>query len=171
THAKGITQRDMRAAKILITKSGYGKLADFGLAKLVEETPYVYATATLTEHGTKPGMIVGTIAYMSPEQASGQTLDTRGDIFSFGVLFYELLARRRPFVGSTDLEVLQKVIQKTPQPLGEQVPVTLRLMVEKALAKDPAERYQSIRVMVVDLRRLARLSGDYARVPSRCHSD
>src|SRR5437773_7771688 len=105
-------------------------------------------------------MVVGTIAYMSPQQASGQTLDARSDIFSFGVVLYELLARRRPIVGSTDLEVLQKVIHETPQPLGPEVPVSLRMMVEKALAKDPAERYQSMRELVVDLRRLIRQSGE-----------
>lgn len=86
-------------------------------------------------------MVVGTIPYMSPKQASGQTLDARSDIFSFGVVLYELLAGRRPFAGTTDLETLQKVIHDTQQPLGEEVPVTLRLVVEKALAKDPAERY------------------------------
>jgi Tol biopolymer transport system component len=97
---------------------------------------------------------------MSPEQASGQTLDARSDIFSFGVMLYEMLAGRRPFTGKSDLETLQKVIHETPQPLGQETPPALRLAVEKALAKDPAERYQSMREMVVDLRRMARQSAD-----------
>src|SRR5260370_31130501 len=110
--------------------------------------------------GTKPGMIVGTIAYMSPEQASGRPVDARSDIFSFGVVLYELLAGRRPFQGATDLEVLQTIIHGDPQPLGTDVPLALRMAVEKALKKDPAERYQSMRDLVVDLRRLTRQTTD-----------
>src|ERR1035437_10080251 len=93
---------------------------------------------------------------MSPEQASGKPLDARSDIFSFGVVLYELLAGRRPFAGATDLETLQTIIHGSPKPLGEQIPPTLKGVVEKALEKDPAARYQSMREMVVDLRRLTR---------------
>ena len=103
-------------------------------------------------------MIVGTIAYMSPEQAAGQRVDARSDIFSFGVVLYELLAGRRPFEGATDLERLQALISRPALPLAESldVPVGLRNVVEKALEKDPAERYQTARELVVDLRRLTR---------------
>src|SRR5713226_6242995 len=159
-HEAKILHRDIKPANILITKSGYAKLADFGLAKLVEAPSQPDATKTLTGHGTKPGMVVGTIAYMSPEQASGQPVDARSDIFSFGVLLYELLAGRRPFTASTDLELLQTVIHGAPQPLPEDLPAALRTVVEKALEKDPADRYQSMREMVVDLRRLARQSAE-----------
>ncbi len=101
-------------------------------------------------------MIIGTIPYMSPEQASGKPVDARSDIFSFGVLLYEMLGGRRPFTGSTDLQVLQAVIHSPADPLGEELPQSLRGAVEKALEKDPAERYQSMRDLVVDLKRATR---------------
>src|SRR6185369_1032051 len=103
----------------------------------------------LTEGKTRPGVILGTIAYMSPEQASGRPLDARSDIFSFGTVLYEALAGRRPFGGSSELEVLKTVIHGTPEPLGAETPLAMRMVVEKALEKDPAERYQAMREMVV----------------------
>jgi len=153
-HGAGILHRDIKPANVLVAKNGYAKLADFGLAKLAEtgDGP----TRTLAEEHTRPGTVIGTIAYMSPEQASGKTLDARSDVFSFGVVLYELLAGRRPFAGATELEVLQTIIHGAPQPLGEEIPPALRTLVEKALEKDPADRYQSMREMVVDLRRLTR---------------
>ena len=154
-HAAGILHRDIKPSNILVAKNGYAKLADFGLAKLAQIAEGD-ETRTLSEQHTRPGAVIGTIAYMSPEQASGKTLDARGDIFSFGVVLYELLAGRRPFAGATDLEVLQTIIHVAPPPLGEEIPPALRALVEKALEKVPAERYQSLREMVVDLRRLTR---------------
>ena len=150
-----ILHRDIKPENVLVAKNGYAKLADFGLAKLAESTEGDL-TRTLTEKRTRPGSIIGTIPYMSPEQASGRAVDVRSDIFSFGVILYELLCGRRPFTGATDLMVLQSIIHQPPEPLGDQAPLLLQIAVEKALEKDPAERYQTMRDFVVDLKRAPR---------------
>jgi serine/threonine-protein kinase len=157
-HAAGILHRDIKPANILMHRSGYAKLADFGLAKLAEDPVRGEGDLTLTEGPTKPGLLVGTIAYMSPEQASGKPLDARSDVFSFGVVLYEALAGRRPFAGATDLEVLQTIIHGKAQPLSEDLPPALRAVVHKAVEKDLAKRYQSMHEMVGDLRRVTRES-------------
>lgn len=153
-HEAKILHRDIKPANILVMKSGYAKLADFGLAKLTEASP-ASTDGTKTAQ-TRPGMVVGTIAYMSPEQAQGKVTDARSDVFSFGVVLYEMLEGRRPFEGRSDLETLQKVIDEEAAALREHLPVALRALVQKALQKDPAKRYQSARGMVADLRTLAR---------------
>jgi serine/threonine protein kinase len=163
-HAAGILHRDIKPRNILVSTTGYAKLADFGLAKLEVRRSPEEETRTIDQDITGPGFLVGTIGYMSPEQTAGQRLDARSDVFSFGVLLYEMLGGKRPFTGISELEVLQSIRHSVPEPLPASVPAPLRAVVEKALEKDPAARYQSMQEMVVDLRRLLRQADS---VPAR----
>jgi serine/threonine protein kinase len=132
-HQAGILHRDIKPENILITKSGCAKLADFGLAKLYEGATSDDAAHTRTESPTRAGVIVGTTAYLSPEQAFEQPLDARSDIFSFGVVLFEVLAGQRPFTGASDLDLVRAIIQGPAGPLPTDVPLPLRIIVEIAL--------------------------------------
>ena len=154
-HEAGILHRDIKPENILVTRSGYAKLADFGLAKAFGSASAAPGDAT-TYAGTRTGVVAGTIAYMSPEQAYGRPLDQRSDVFSFGVVMFEVVAGQRP--GGQAIDLVQAIAQRGVPGLPPAVPAALRAIIEKALERNPEDRYQSMRDMVVDLRRLGRQS-------------
>lgn len=158
-HDAGILHRDIKPQNVLVTKSGYGKLADFGLAKLTERIASEDETRTLEDGLTRHGALLGTVPYMSPEQVARQPLDTRTDVFSFGVLFYEALGGKRPFAGTTEVDLLHAILHTSPEPLDSSIPAAARAVVSKALEKNPGDRYQSMRELVGDLRELLRTAG------------
>ncbi|HEY3203822.1 MAG TPA: protein kinase [Thermoanaerobaculia bacterium] len=154
-HAAGIIHRDLKPENLMVSKDGFVKILDFGLAKLAApESGGMSAMPTLAKPETHPGTVMGTVAYMSPEQASGQPLDFRTDQFSLGSILFELVTGRRPFEGKTGPETLAAIIRQEPTPIGELAPATpapLRWIIERCLAKDPEERYSSTRDLARDL--------------------
>ena len=152
-HESGILHRDIKPQNILVSTSGYAKLADFGLATLAEEDGERGDRDSVEDPARSRRRHAG--LYVAGA-GGGQRLDARSDIFSLGVVLYELLAGRRPFQGPTSVAVLHAIAHDPTPPVPEHVPVLLRAVVEKALEKDPANRYQTMRDLVVDLRRVAR---------------
>jgi len=158
-HEAGIIHRDIKPENIMMRDDGLVKVLDFGLAKLTEKSNEVVEAEAETRAlvRTAPGMIMGTVAYMSPEQARGAQVDARTDIFSFGVVLYEMLAGQQPFAGETMSDTMAAILKSEPAPLSQYVsdiPNELERIVGRALRKNPDERYQHIKDLLIDLRDL-----------------
>jgi len=156
-HEAGIVHRDIKPENIMLRGDGLVKVLDFGLAKLTEApTPSVSEEAsTAVMLSTEAGVVMGTAGYMSPEQARGQKVDARSDIFSLGVVLYEMITGRAPFEGATSSDVIAAILKTEPPPLGHylpEAPAGLERIVQKALRKDREERYQTIKDLLVDLK-------------------
>ena len=159
-HASGIIHRDIKPENIMIRSDGYVKMLDFGLAKLTEHTSaesrnvFSDDASSRTHLQTQAGMVLGTASYMSPEQARGREVDARTDIFSLGVVLYELLTRRLPFTGETVNHILVSIFDKEPEPISSEgfpVPAELERITMRALAKNKNKRYQSAAELIADL--------------------
>ncbi|HKF41563.1 MAG TPA: serine/threonine-protein kinase, partial [Thermoanaerobaculia bacterium] len=160
-HAAGIVHRDVKPENVMLRGDGIAKVLDFGIAKLVERLPPESGDSDPPAGTavTEQGVVFGTDAYLSPEQARGVTMDGRSDIWSLGVVLYEMAAGRAPFQGKTPSHVIVAILENDPPPLARFAPGTppeLQRIVRKCLAKEPGERYQTARDLTIDLKNLRR---------------
>jgi predicted ATPase len=166
-HEARIVHRDLKPENLMVSADGFVKILDFGLAKLAPSEDELAAAAPAAKTLTRPGMLVGTVAYMSPEQARGYPLDFRSDQFSLGLVLYEMVTGRHPFHRNTATEMLVAILRDQPEPmalLNPEAPAPLCWLVERCLAKDPEKRYPSTRDIAHDL---AAMRGRFSQVPRR----
>jgi eukaryotic-like serine/threonine-protein kinase len=162
-HERGIVHRDLKPANLFLTADGRVKILDFGLARLVDAATEGESRLPTLAEVTEPGMMLGTVAYMAPEQAAGKRVDHRADQFAFGIVLYEMLTGSRPFRGGTAPETLTAILRHDPEPLAQVapgLPAPLRWIVERCLAKDPAARYDSTGDLAKELKTVRERSAE-----------